>query len=71
LSENCPNLKKLSVKGCTQVTDRGVATLSYYCRGLQQLNIQDVGGVTIQGCRVVRGNCRRCIIEHTNPALSL
>ena len=40
LSENCPNLKKLSVKSCTLVTDRGVESVSKYCRGLQHLNIQ-------------------------------
>ena len=71
LAENCPNLKKLSVKGCSQVTDQGVGVVSYYCRGLQQLNIQEVGGVTGAGYRMVRTNCRRCIIEHTNHAFSL
>ena len=40
LSENCPNLKKLSVKSCTLVTDGGVEAVSRYCRGLQHLNIQ-------------------------------
>jgi len=67
LSENCPNLKKLSVKSCTLVTDKGVESVTYYCRGLQHLNIQDVAGVTIQGYRAVKNNCRKCIIEHTNP----
>jgi len=67
LSCNCPNLKKLSVKSCTLVTDKGVESVSYCCRGLQHLNIQDVAGVTIQGYRAVKNNCRKCIIEHTNP----
>ena len=67
LSENCPNLKKLSVKSCTLVSDRGVEAVSKYCRGLQHLNIQDVAGVTISGYRAVKTNCRKCIIEHTNP----
>ena len=67
LSENCPNLKKLSVKSCTLVSDRGVESVSKYCRGLQHLNIQDVAGVTISGYRAVKINCRKCIIEHTNP----
>eukprot|EP00090_Calanus_glacialis_P000255 TRINITY_DN10168_c0_g1_i1.p1 TRINITY_DN10168_c0_g1~~TRINITY_DN10168_c0_g1_i1.p1 ORF type:complete len:587 (-),score=71.91 TRINITY_DN10168_c0_g1_i1:825-2585(-) len=67
LSCNCPNLKKLSVKSCTLVTDTGVESVSYCCRGLQHLNIQDVAGVTIQGYRAVKNNCRKCIIEHTNP----
>ena len=60
-------VQKLSVKSCALVTDRGVETVSYYCRGLQHLNIQDVAGVTVQGYRAVRNNCRKCIIEHTNP----
>jgi len=67
LSENCPNLKKLSVKSCALVTDTGVEAVSRYCRGLQHLNIQDVAGVSLQGYRAVRAHCRRCIIEHTNP----
>ena len=67
LSENCPNLKKLSVKSCALVSDRGVESVSKYCRGLQHLNIQDVAGVTISGYRAVKINCRKCIIEHTNP----
>ena len=67
LSENCPNLKKLSVKSCALVSDRGVESVSKYCRGLQHLNIQDVAGVTIAGYRAVKINCRKCIIEHTNP----
>jgi len=67
LSENCPNLKKLSVKSCALVTDAGVEAVSRYCRGLQHLNIQDVAGVSLQGYRAVRAHCRRCIIEHTNP----
>lgn len=67
LSQNCPNLKKLSVKSCTLVTDGGVEAVARYCRGLQHLNIQDVAGVSLQGYRAVRASCRRCIIEHTNP----
>ena len=67
LSENCPNLKKLSVKSCALVTDRGVENVSKYCRGLQHLNIQDVTGITSLGYRAVKTNCRKCIIEHTNP----
>ena len=67
LTETTLVVQKLSVKSCALVTDRGVETVSYYCRGLQHLNIQDVAGVTVQGYRAVRNNCRKCIIEHTNP----
>ncbi|GAB6022872.1 hypothetical protein CHUAL_006969 [Chamberlinius hualienensis] len=66
LSENCLNLKKLSVKSCDMVTDKGVQSIAYYCRGLQQLNIQDCQ-ITIEGYRTVKKFCKRCIIEHTNP----
>lgn len=67
LSENCPNLKKLSVKSCAMVSDLGVQSVGYYCRGLQHLNIQDCATVTAEGYRTVKKYCRRCIIEHTNP----
>lgn len=67
LSENCPNLKKLSVKSCALVSDLGVQSVGYYCRGLQHLNIQDCATVTAEGYRTVKKYCRRCIIEHTNP----
>ncbi|XP_013790282.1 F-box/LRR-repeat protein 7-like [Limulus polyphemus] len=66
LSEHCPNLKKLSLKSCDMVTDKGVRAIAYYCRGLQQLNIQDCA-ITVEGYRMVKRCCKRCIIEHTNP----
>jgi F-box and leucine-rich repeat protein 7 len=66
LSEGVPNLKKLSVKSCDAITDRGIIGIAYYCRGLQQLNIQDCQ-ITIEGYRAVKKYCKRCVIEHTNP----
>jgi len=66
LSENCPNLKKLSVKSCEMVSDRGIQCVAYYCRGLQQLNIQDCP-ITLEGYRMVKKFCKRCIIEHSHP----
>lgn len=66
LAESCPNLKKLSLRGCDLITDRGVQTVAYYCRGLQQLNIQDCQ-ITLEGYRSVKMYCKRCVIEHTNP----
>ena len=66
LSENCPNLKKLSVKSCEMVSDRGIQCVAYYCRGLQQLNIQDCP-ITQEGYRMVKKFCKRCIIEHSHP----
>ena len=66
LSENCPNLKKLSVKSCEMVSDQGIQSVAYYCRGLQQLNIQDTP-ITLDGYRMVKKFCKRCIIEHSHP----
>ncbi|XP_037092613.1 F-box/LRR-repeat protein 7-like isoform X2 [Pollicipes pollicipes] len=66
LSQNCPNLKKLSVKSCEMISDAGIKFIAYYCRGLQQLNIQD-SPITLEGYRTVKKYCKRCIIEHTNP----
>lgn len=66
LSENCPNLKKLSVKSCEMVSDQGIQSVAYYCRGLQQLNIQDCP-ITQEGYRMVKKFCKRCIIEHSHP----
>ncbi|KAK6183309.1 hypothetical protein SNE40_010815 [Patella caerulea] len=67
LSQNCPQLRKLSLKSCDSITDKGVVQLSYHCRGLQQLNIQDCN-ISVEGYKLVKRYCRRCIIEHTNPA---
>nr|CAD7446888.1 unnamed protein product [Timema bartmani] len=66
LAESCPNLKKLSLRSCDLVTNRGVQCVAYYCRGLQQLNIQDCQ-ISLEGYRAVKKYCKRCIIEHTNP----
>lgn len=67
LAESCPNLKKLSLRNCDLVTDRGLQFVCYYCRGLQQLNIQDCQ-ISLEGYKAVKRFCKRCIIEHTNPA---
>eukprot|EP00094_Tigriopus_californicus_P014241 TCALIF_13794-PA protein Name:"Similar to FBXL7 F-box/LRR-repeat protein 7 (Homo sapiens)" AED:0.21 eAED:0.21 QI:0/1/0.33/1/0.5/0.66/3/73/526 len=66
LAENCPGLKKLSVKSCEMISDQGLQNIAYRCRGLQQLNIQD-SPITIDGYRMVKKFCSKCIIEHTNP----
>ncbi|KAL8572952.1 hypothetical protein ACOMHN_013928 [Nucella lapillus] len=67
LAHFCPQLRKLSLKSCDAVTDKGVVLLAYHCRGLQQLNIQDCR-LSPDAYRTVRKYCRRCLIEHTNPA---
>ena len=65
LAESCPNLKKLSLKNCDMVSDEGIKYISYYCRGLQQLNIQDCQ-ITAEGYLSVKKFCRRCVIQHNN-----
>lgn len=65
LAESCPNLKKLSLKNCDMVSDEGIKYISYYCRGLQQLNIQDCQ-ITTEGYLSVKKFCRRCVIQHNN-----
>ena len=67
LSVHCTQLKKVSVRGCEMVGDPGVSAIARACRGLQQLNIQDCTGVTLDSYRTVKRHCQRCIIEHTNP----
>lgn len=68
LAECCPNLKKLSLKSCDMVTDEGIKYISYYCRGLQQLNIQDCV-ITADGYNSVKKFCRRCVIQHNNISI--
>lgn len=65
LAESCPNLKKLSLKNCDMISDDGIKFISYYCRGLQQLNIQDCQ-ITADGYKAVKRFCRRCVIQHNN-----
>ncbi len=67
LAESCPNLKKLSLKNCDMISDEGIQYIAYYCRGLQNLNIQDCQ-ITIEGYRAVKKYCKRAVIEHTNLA---
>lgn len=70
LAESCPNLKKLSLKNCDMISDEGLRYVSYYCRGLQLLNIQDCN-ITAEGYKSVKKFCRRCVIQHNNLIFSL
>jgi F-box and leucine-rich repeat protein 7 len=70
LAESCPNLKKLSLKNCDMLGDEGIRYISYYCRGLQLLNIQDCN-ITAEGYKSVKKFCRRCVIQHNNLIFSL
>ena len=65
-AENCQQIRRLSLKSCESITDQGVITLAQFCRNLQQLNIQECL-LSVDAYRMIRKNCKRCIIEHTNP----
>ena len=67
LAEQCGTcLRKLSLKSCEMISDAGLQSVAYYCRELQQLNIQDCP-VTVESYRMIKKFCKQCIIEHTNP----
>ena len=65
--QRLPSLRKLSLRGCEMISDAGVAAVAAHCRGLAQLNLQEVGGVSLATYRAVKKSCTRCIIEHSNP----
>ncbi|XP_077993836.1 F-box/LRR-repeat protein 7-like [Glandiceps talaboti] len=67
VAANCMGLRKLSLKSCPGISDKGILTLAKCCPELQQLNIQDCN-LTLEAYRAVKRQCKRCIIEHTNPA---
>ncbi|XP_054752126.2 F-box/LRR-repeat protein 7-like [Lytechinus pictus] len=68
IATNCQSLRKLSLKGCLHVTDQVIEVLAQVCPDLQQLNIQDCDEVSREAYRLLKRCCRKCIIEHTNPA---
>ncbi|GFT09127.1 hypothetical protein TNCV_4105751 [Trichonephila clavipes] len=41
------------------ITDEGIQIIAYYCRGLQQLNVQDCP-ITLDGYRTVKKFCKSC-----------
>ncbi|KAG5841797.1 hypothetical protein ANANG_G00170750 [Anguilla anguilla] len=67
LALNCFNLKRLSLKSCESVTGRGLQVVAANCFDLQLLNVQDCD-VPQEALRFVKRHCRRCVIEHSNPA---
>ena len=64
---HCPQLKKLSLKGCTGISDTGVKSIAAQCCSLQYLNVQECN-LDYETFAYIRGHCRHCIIEHTCPA---
>ncbi|KAM8957310.1 F-box/LRR-repeat protein 7 [Lycaon pictus] len=67
LALNCFNLKRLSLKSCESITGRGLQIVAANCFDLQMLNVQDCD-VSVEALRFVKRHCRRCVIEHSNPA---
>ncbi|TSK16055.1 F-box/LRR-repeat protein 7 [Bagarius yarrelli] len=67
LARCCAGLRRLSLKGCESVTGRGLKALATGCPELQMLNVQECV-VPAEVLRLIRRHCRRCVIEHTNPA---
>ncbi|XP_035268551.1 F-box/LRR-repeat protein 7-like isoform X1 [Anguilla anguilla] len=67
LALNCFSLKRLSLKSCESVTGRGLQVLAANCFDLQLLNVQDCD-VPLEALRFIKRHCKRCVIEHTNPA---
>ncbi|XP_042202851.1 F-box/LRR-repeat protein 7 [Callorhinchus milii] len=67
LALNCYNLKRLSLKSCESITGRGLQIVAANCFELQMLNVQDCD-ISVEALRFVKRHCKRCIIEHTNPA---
>ncbi|KAF3836290.1 hypothetical protein F7725_028848 [Dissostichus mawsoni] len=67
LAMYCQGLRRMSLRACESVTGRGLKALAANCCELQLLNVQDCE-VSPEALRFVRRHCRRCVIEHTNPA---
>ncbi|KAJ3611761.1 hypothetical protein NHX12_021775 [Muraenolepis orangiensis] len=63
----CAGLRRLSLRACESVSGRGLRAVAANCGELQLLNVQDCE-VSPEALRYVRRHCRRCVIEHTNPA---
>lgn len=64
---HCPQLKKLSIRGCDRVTDTGVKTIAAQCCSIQYLNLQECN-LSYGTFMYIREHCKNCVIEHTCPA---
>lgn len=64
---HCPQLRKLSIKGCDRVSDAGVQSIAAQCCSLQYLNVQECN-LHYETFVFIREHCKNCIIEHTCPA---
>ena len=64
---HCPQLKKLSIRGCERVTDTGVKTIAAQCCSVQYLNLQECN-ISYETFMYIREHCKNCVIEHSCPA---
>ena len=64
---HCPQLKKLSIRGCERVTNTGVRTIAAQCCSVQYLNLQECN-LSYETFMYIREHCKNCVIEHTCPA---
>ncbi|XP_048579961.1 F-box/LRR-repeat protein 15-like isoform X2 [Nematostella vectensis] len=64
---HCPQLKKLSMKGCDRVSVNGIKCIANQCCNIQYLNVQECN-LDYDTFVYIRKHCRSCIIEHTCPA---
>lgn len=62
LARQCPQLRKLSVRGCELVGDPGVLAVSRGCRELVTFNIMECD-VTLQTVNIVSRELRHCYLE--------
>jgi F-box/leucine-rich repeat protein 7 len=64
LGIHCPQLKRLSIKGCRNLTDVGIRAVVAQCCLLHFLNVEDCS-ITLDTYEFVREHCQSCVIEHT------
>lgn len=65
LGIHCPQLKRLSIKGCRNLTDVGIRAVVAQCCLLHYLNVEDCS-ITLDTYEFIREHCRGCMIEHTS-----
>lgn len=65
LGINCPQLKRLSIKGCSKLTDMGIRAVVAQCCFLRHLNVEDCS-ITVDTFDFIREHCQNCVIEHTS-----
>ncbi|XP_028396364.1 F-box/LRR-repeat protein 7-like [Dendronephthya gigantea] len=64
LGIHCPQLKRLSIKGCRNLTDVGIRAVVAQCCLLHYLNVEDCS-ITLDTYEFIREHCQSCVIEHT------